>query len=137
MAVKLSPDQKQATIKEWQAQVKQLLGQVETWAKEQGWEVARTKTKIQEFELPPYNTQSLEIRIADKTRAHLEPIARFTLNGKGVVELYGWPGLRRVRLQPAKTNGALTWIVMTDSGIPLHQPWNAENFYILVNDLVA
>ena len=138
MPVKLSPDQGRMMVNQWRDQISALIEQVALWAKKEGWQVERSKTDIQEDGLPDYSTQTLEIMIRDERRVYLEPIARLTLNGRGVVELYGWPSMRRVRLQPqAGVDNSSAWIVMTDSGIPLRGGWTRENFVQLANDLVA
>lgn len=138
MPVKFSEDQRQMLVNEWREQIGDLLDEVEGWAQAQGLNVKRTETSILGDRLPGYTTQMLDIHIGDEKRVYLEPIARFTLNGRGVVELYGWPSMRRVRLQPANGSGnGETWVVMTDSGIPLRQGWNCKNFVTLVADLVA
>ena len=138
MAVKLSQDRRQAMIDEWRGQVAALLDQVAGWAHSQGWRVERTDTTVREDRLPEYPAQTLEIQISEENQVYLEPIARFTFSGRGVVELKGWPSLRRVRLEPTDSGaGATSWIVMTDSGIPLRQDWNGRNFATLVQDLVA
>src|SRR5690349_18015017 len=111
MPVKLAEDQGQAVVDEWQKQVGLLLDQVQGWAQSQGWQVARTENSIREDELPEYSIQTLVIQLKGERRVMLEPIARLTLNGRGVVELSGWPSMRRVRLQPeTATGGHGAWV---------------------------
>nr|MDQ2733072.1 hypothetical protein [Armatimonadota bacterium] len=88
MPVKLSQDQRQAIVDEWREHVGNLLDEVERWSHSQGWTVLINENSVQEDGLPGYTTQILEIHISGEKRVYLEPIARFTLNGRGVVELY-------------------------------------------------
>ncbi|MCA1596027.1 MAG: hypothetical protein LC772_06345 [Chloroflexi bacterium] len=136
MAVRSLPDQTQSLLDEWRQQINDLMKQIGQWAKTRGWKVKVSECSIEEDGVPAYKVEALEILLSQETRVRVEPIARFTLNRRGVVEVYGWPTLRRVRLQPAGTSGK-SWDVITDSGIPLRQDWSEENFATLVGDLVA
>lgn len=51
-----------------------------------------------------------------------------------MVELYAWPTLRRVHLLPSKE---ATWQVRVDSGFNLRQPWDRDQFIMLVQDLIG
>lgn len=63
----------------------------------------------------------------------VEPVAR-NFPGRGIVELYAWPTLRRVRLLPNNEQGV--WRVLTDCGIYLRQEWDRDSFMTLANDLI-
>ena len=72
----------------------------------------------------------------------VEPIAR-NYPGSGIVELYAWPTLNRVRL--LQGSESTPWRVLTDSGIFIKQgqqreafmEWNQRNFIALAKELLA
>jgi hypothetical protein len=65
----------------------------------------------------------------------LEPVARFVMGAVGRIDLYAYPTLFRVKLLRSSKDGR--WLIRTDSGIFLKQPWNEETFLGLVADLTG
>lgn len=119
---------------EWLQTVKGLKGQIKGWLiYEPGWEIMETGTKeIAEVPLGQYTIPIWRIQTPEG-EVRLEPIAR-NYPGRGIVELFAWPTLYRVRLiQDDDWDG---WRIRTDSGISLRQEWNRENFITLARDLV-
>ncbi|HET6247764.1 MAG TPA: hypothetical protein VFE47_08710 [Tepidisphaeraceae bacterium] len=64
----------------------------------------------------------------------LTPIALHIVgDADGRVDLEAWPSMNRVRFV-GKSGG---WEIITDSNVPLRQPWNRETFVQPVRDLHA
>ncbi len=123
---------------EWLAALNRLVTDVTLWISElPGWNVTREPDKeISEERLGVYAAPVLRILSNDpEAQLILEPMARMTRSGRGRVDLYAWPALYRVRL--LNDGVALSWDVLTDSGITLHQNWNDANFQRLAKDLVG
>lgn len=120
---------------EWVRVVNELVEQVSAWAREEpGWEVlSPTQMGIDEAPLGEYIVPVLTINTPEG-RLVLEPISR-NWGGQGMVEFYAWPTLRRVHFLHDVLTGS--WLVWTDSGIPLRQEWNRSNFITLSRDLLA
>ena len=97
------------------------------WSTE--WEGSR---EIQEEPLGTYTVSVLTIH-TPSGRLILEPIAR-NYPGRGIVELFAWPTLFRVRLLRGEEDS--DWQVRVDSGFILHEEWNRENFVRLASDLL-
>ena len=123
-----------ALREQWIRTVTDLKQQIKSWvAQEQGWTTEAGETdKIYEDALGDYTAPMLTIH-SPEGELRVEPIAR-NYPGLGIVELYAWPTLRRVRLLPDKTLGQ--WRILTDSGIYLRQQWDRESFMALANDLI-
>jgi hypothetical protein len=131
---------------EWTGLVNALAEQISTWASEEAWSVEKDQKQVDEGPFGVYKVPVLTLEVPDRRRFNsrwfrlpggrliLEPIAR-NFPGNGIVELYAYPTLYRVRL--ILRSEAASWEVLTDSGIPLHQEWNKENFVTLANDLLA
>ncbi|MGI4788418.1 MAG: hypothetical protein ACRYFS_06155 [Janthinobacterium lividum] len=120
---------------EWLRTVDALQHQVTMWvADELEWSVSEGDDhQVEEEPLGIYTVTNVNI-YTPEGRLVLEPIAR-NYPGRGIVELYAWPTLYRVRLIRDMTIGG--WRVRTDSGISLRQEWNRESFVVLANDLLA
>lgn len=119
---------------EWLNSTRELAYQLKAWVEQEpGW----TMTSDEEIEIEEelLGTYSVSLwKIATPIgEVRLEPIAR-NYPGRGIVELYAWPTLRRVRLLPGKKT---TWQVRVDSGFNLRQPWDREHFVLLVRDLIG
>ena len=119
---------------EWVRVVNELVEQVCAWVREEpGWEARISGQKgIDEAPLGEYLVPVLAINTPEG-RLVLEPISR-NWGGPGMVEFYAWPTLRRVHFLYDITTGS--WLVWTDSGIPLRREWNRENFIQLSRDLL-
>jgi len=124
-----------ALRQEWLDTVAGLQDQIKTWVSyEPGWSTSAGEDHhIEEGALGTYIAADINIS-TPSGRLVLEPVGR-NYPGAGVMELYAWPTLYRVRLVRDGMNGG--WRVRTDSGIFLRQEWNRENFITLVNDLLA
>jgi hypothetical protein len=120
---------------EWLHTVEDLKQLIAAWvAEEPGWSTANGEEhRLQEDPIGVYSVTSMDIHTPEG-RLVLEPIAR-NYPARGIVELYAWPTLFRVRLlRDAAKSG---WRVRTDSGIFLREEWTRENFIALVNDLLV
>lgn len=117
---------------EWVRSVGALVQQVEAWAHEEQWNVARSETQLTEEHFGSYQMPLLTIE-HPSGRLILEPLPH-SLSGTGRVKFYAWPSQYRVRLlHDARIND---WTILTDSGIPIHQPWNKQTFVTLAQDLL-
>ena len=120
----------------WTEVVTQLTTQIKQWAQEQGWTV--TVGMVEEidsrmvYEFPPQWTEFSITTPKGELRLELMGIVRGEMMS---LKLTAWPTLYRVRLM--NDGQSENWVVWTDSGIPLHQPWNKETFLTLANDLLA
>ena len=119
---------------EWLRVIQQLQDQIKTWVyMEAGWSTEWGESdKTQEDPLGTYTVSVLTIHTPNG-RLILEPIAR-NYPGRGIVELFAWPTLFRVRLLHGEEDA--DWQVRVDSGIILHEEWNRSNFVRLANDLL-
>jgi hypothetical protein len=123
-------------VNEWKQRLEELENQVSSWVETRaGWQVQRSTKEVSEAPLGSYQVDVLTITDKKERRLVLEPIARFSLTGNGIVELYAWPSLNRVRLVPVQSGAA--WDVWTDSGIKLRQPWGRDTFIDLAGDLMS
>lgn len=126
---------RQELLDAWLNTINELMAQVREWVgQEPDWKVEMSETdSINEKHIGPYTAPVLTIWTPEG-RLILEPVAR-NYPGEGIIEFYAWPTCYRVRLlQPATGE---PWTVMTDSGIPLHQDWNKQNFITLARDLAS
>jgi hypothetical protein len=105
---------------------------VTKWSEAQGWTVERARKEINEEGLGRYDAPSLTIHVPGG-EILLQPVALRVIGGEGRVDLRARPTLARVKLLPTK-NG---WGIMTDSNVPLRQPWDANTFVQLVRDLIS
>ncbi len=119
---------------DWLRSLQDLQEQIKAWAaQEPDWTTEASETDtISEDALGNYKAPTLTIHAPDG-ELRVEPIAR-NFPGRGIVEVYAWRTLRRVRLIPHEAPEK--WRVLTDSGIYLRQEWNRENFITLANDLM-
>ena len=124
---------------DWLGAIDALQNTIRAWVtQEPNWTTGTGKTEsIYEDTLGEYTAPLLTIH-SPEGELRVEPIARnFARNSltHGIVEMYAWPTLRRVRLLASNTSGS-EWRVLTDSGIYLHQDWNRDNFMTLARDLI-
>ena len=118
---------------EWVRSVEALANQVQEWVRlKPEWQTTSENTNISEEPLGTYSLPVVTIHTPDG-RLILEPIAR-NYPGRGIVELYAWPTLFRVRLLRGEEDAG--WQVRVDSGFILHEEWNRENFVRLASDLL-
>src|SRR5436305_14264454 len=95
---------------EWVTAVDELVKQVETWARDQGWTIARAERDLTERSIGTYRVPVLEIH-TPAGEVHLEPAGHDVLGARGRVDLYAWPSLYRVMLL---LNGDGRWTVRTE-----------------------
>lgn len=129
-----APDQRaEARKNTWVGAVQQLADQVVGWAEAQGWAVHREPKAVRESEFGTYDVPFLRVR-TPYGEVHLDPIARNIYGrGDGRVDLEGWPSLNRVRLIRRGSD----WEVITESNVPLRQPWGRDTFVQLAHDLTG
>ena len=119
----------------WLRTIQQLEDQIKTWVyMGSDWSTEWSESReIEEELLGKYTVSVLTIHTPNG-RLILEPIAR-NYPGRGIVELFAWPTLFRVRLLRGEEDS--DWQVRVDSGFILHEEWNRENFVRLASDLLS
>lgn len=122
----------EARRQEWITRVNGLADQIRTWAVAEGWQVQQGSKTIQEPQLGEYQVPVLTIRLPGG-ELMINPIGLHIVRGGGRVDIEATPTLNRVKL--IGSNG--TWIVMTDSNVPLRMDWTAQRFAELARDLLA
>lgn len=125
--------QAESSLSEWQQAVRHLAEEISRWSREEGWSVEQTQEEIQDMRLGTYSVPALRIE-TPHGRLRLEPLPH-ALSGDGRVKLCAWPALYRVRLQ--RRDDGMGWVIWTDSGIPIHEDWNAKTFTTVARDLMA
>lgn len=119
---------------QWTQDIHRLTEQVSEWVRQEpDWTVETSSASLSEEPLGAYTVPVLTVN-APNGRLILEPIAR-NYPGRGIIELYAWPTLFRVRLLHG--SDAADWRVRVDSGFTLHQDWNRQNFITLAKDLLG
>lgn len=122
------------SLSEWQQIVEVLQEDITDWSERQGWAVTVSETQVMDIR-PQYGfyvIPSLAIGTPEG-RLIIEPMPH-ALDGTGLVKLYAWPTLFRVRL--LYRGGRMQWETLTDSGIPLHLDWSHQTFLALAHDLL-
>ena len=130
----LSADEAAEVRAEWVRVVRDLVRQIRAWVEAQpGWNVVSEHEKqVSERPIGQYAAPVLTFRTPD-ARVVIDPVAR-NVGGKGAVELYVLPTLRRVKMLHDVAGGE--WQILTDSGISLRQPWNRDTFVQVVEDMI-
>lgn len=132
-------------IQEWLDALNSLYSQVEEWCADEGWTCERGAFNAEEPYLEKYQAVALDITTPEGTLC-MEPFARDVRIGRGTVEFFAAPTLRRVMLvrndlqtHKTRTQSPLTdeWRIGTDSGINLPLKWNAENFVLLAKSMLS
>jgi hypothetical protein len=119
---------------EWTQALTALEQELTVWAQAEGWQVQAFEKSLTEEVTGMYTAPDLTINTPDGGRLLVEVKGRGPINASGRVQISAWPTLFRVVL--LHKPGADGWVIRTDSGIPLHQPWNRETFLTLANDLL-
>lgn len=130
IATMTNPEIHESRRQLWLGWVDQLIQETKTWAEQEGWSVYLDSKTITEERLGTYPAPVLRIRTA-QGELRVEPIALYLVGGEGRVDLEAWPSLNRVRLIRNKEQ----WEIITDSNVPLRQPWNRNTFVQLAKDL--
>lgn len=120
-----------SSLQEWVALVQSLAKQIQGWSQSQQWKVEEGQKTIHEDMLGVYTVPELRIT-ASGGILHLNPIALHVAGGDGRVDLEAFPTLNRVKLVRSHNQ----WTIMTDSNVPLRDPWNQETFVRLAADLL-
>ena len=119
---------------EWMQALLALERELMAWAVAEGWQVLAMQKSLTEPATGTYSAPELVIDTADGGRLLVEVKGRGPAEASGRVQISAWPTLFRVVLlyKPGREG----WVIRTDSGIPLHQPWNRETFLSLAHDLL-
>ncbi len=131
----LAAKTEKALREQWLQSLKELVGEVSGWAIQQkGWHVeSEAAQSVSEEALGTYDVPVLTIHTPEG-RLILEPIAR-NFPGSGIVELYAWPSLFRVRLLQDQPGDE--WEVRIDSWYVVPQQWNRESFVQIAHSLLG
>ncbi len=119
---------------EWTQVLGALERDITEWAQEEGWQVHAASRSLTEDAIGQYAVQDLVLETPQRERILVEVKGRGPLEAAGRVQISAWPTLFRVLL--LHKSGEEGWIIRTDSGIPIRQPWNRETFISLVRDLL-
>jgi hypothetical protein len=119
---------------QWLETVRDFCNEVTGWSEAQGWTVTRKQLDITEELLGSYVAPLLTVQ-TEHGAVMVEPIGRAVIGAAGRIDLYAYPTLFRVMLLQSLKNGQ--WLIRTDSGIFLKQPWNEATFVELVADLTG
>lgn len=132
----LNPEETGATLRGWVASIEGLFEEVSEWARENHWEVSRSEADVTERHFGTYQVPVLLLGIPElpESQIVLEPQA-VNAGGKGRIKMYASNTLYRVRL--LRGAGDTEWTILTDSGIPLHYPWEKQTFTTLAKDLLG
>ena len=132
MTVQATDDRWQERKHEWVRRIAALADDVERWATAEGWPVHREQKQIRERLVGEYQAPVLRIRVPGGD-IYLTPVALHVVGADGRVDLEAWPTLNRVKL--VGRDGR--WEIVTDSNVPLREPWDRDQFVRLVHDLHA
>lgn len=125
----------QAQLQEWQRRLDTLADEIRSWSEARGWLVEVKPAEVRETLLGEYRVPHVRVvRPVPRGEVHVEPIALRIVGGDGRVDVWSFPAMNRVRLV-GDSQGQ--WRVYTDSNVRLREPWNAELWYRLVEDLLA
>lgn len=119
---------------EWLDRATRLVDQVAGWAAAEGWPVDRRTETITERQLGTYDLPAVVLH-APAGDVAVTPIGWAMIGRRGGrFDVEAEPTLSRVMLigQPDHD-----WQIMTDSNVPIRQPWTAETFVQLCGDLLA
>jgi hypothetical protein len=119
---------------QWVETVRGFCDEAAKWSEAQGWKVERRELELTEELLGTYSVPMLTIKTQHGT-VIVEPVARIVMGAVGRIDLYAYPTLFRVMLLRSSRNGR--WLIRTDSGIFLKQPWDEATFAGLVADLTG
>ena len=115
----------------WLGRLRELLDQLATWARAEGWKVEESITTVPDREHGDFEAPHLLIE-RSTGELHVNPIALFPPGDYGRVDLEAIPTLSRVKL----LGGSDKWTIMTDSNVPLRIRWTRKSFVQLADDLL-
>jgi hypothetical protein len=133
MTVHLSDHDLEVRRDQWISRIKGLIDEIGEWSQSQGWSCARSEITMSEQLFGTYTVPALRVRTNAGQELHVTPIGLHVVGAEGRVDLEAWPSLNRVRLV-GRQGG---WEIVTDSNVPLREPWNRDTFLRLVQDLVS
>jgi len=107
----------------WVAEVEQMAGEIERWAKENDWDTKRETKEVVEDEIGKYALPVVRIQ-SMHGRLYFDPIARFLMGASGRVEIIATPSFYQVVL--VKENGK--WQFLDENLKPLKKTWTREDF---------
>lgn len=117
----------------WTTRVDALINQIAEWATAQNWAVARDQKTLRERQLGgDYVVPVLRVRLP-VGELNVIPVGLHVIGANGRIDIEAFPTLNRVKLVGVSDG----WEIYTDSNIPLRQPWNAQTFTQLAQDLLA
>lgn len=117
---------------DWTGEFDKLMDELANWASEAGWQVQHEHVRF-----PSHARGQFEVRALTVTfpggHVTVRPKAILSRSGEARVDVEAYPTLHRVRL----IGHGDRWEILTDSNVPLRQPWSADTFARLVRDLTA
>ncbi len=135
MSVTLAEKPETASVREeWTHALQTLETDVTQWSLAEGWRVHPDTKVFTEESTGQYAASDLTIETPEGERLTVEVKGRGPSQASGRVQLSAWPTLFRVML--LHKPGEADWVIRTDSGIPLRQPWRRETFVTLAKDLL-
>ena len=120
---------------EWMRALLDLEEDLSCWSVGEGWQVRRATKSFTEESTGQYTAPDLVIDTPEGERLLVEVKGRGPAEASGRVQLSAWPTLFRVLL--LHKPGQDGWVIRTDSGVPIRQPWNRETFVTLAKDLLS
>lgn len=120
---------------EWIQAISVLEKNLTEWSQKAGWQVRPFERVFTEESTGQYTAPDLVIDTPAGERLTVEVKGRGPSESAGRVQLAAWPTLFRVIL--LHKSGEDNWVIRTDSGIPLRQPWNHDTFISLAKDLLS
>jgi hypothetical protein len=118
----------------WVQTVRSFCDEITKWSSAQGWLVVPEELQLTEELLGTYTVPTLNIQTKHGAVV-VEPVARVVMGAVGRIDLYAYPTLFRVMLLRSTKDDR--WLIRTDSGIFLRQPWSEQTFLDLVADLTG
>ena len=136
MNTTLVDDTRIASVREeWTQALRTLEKNLTEWSEEEGWQIRPFERIFTEASTGQYTAPDLVIETPDGERLNVEVKGRGPSEASGRVQLSAWPTLFRVIL--LHKSGEENWVIRTDSGIPIRQPWNQKTFISVAKDLLS
>lgn len=120
---------------EWTQALSALEKNLTEWSKEEGWQIRPVEKVFTEESTGQYTAPDLVIETPQGELLTVEVKGRGPLEAAGRVQLSAWPTLFRVLL--LHKPGQEGWVIRTNSGIPIRQPWNHATFVSVARDLLS
>jgi len=131
MATKTAAPDLARTRDEWLAVTERLASDIEKWATELGWAVARLEGRtITEKGIGSYAAPDLRIKTPHGI-LDVEVKARRVVGAEGRADLVAFPSLHRMLLVRIGNK----WLVKTDAGIDWPRKWGKKTFVELAETL--